>query len=176
MGTLSIAANGAYVFTPAAGYAGAVPSATYTLSDGSLTATATLSFTLDAVNDAPSGADRTITLAEDGSYGFTAADFGFTDPNDSPANGLKAVVITTLPTNGTLTLAGAAVTAGQSVLAGSSARSSSARRRMRTGRATRFTFQVVDDGGTANGGVDTDPTAKHDHRHRDAGQRCAGRG
>ncbi len=159
VGTLSIAANGACVFTPAAGYAGAVPSATYTLSDGSLTATATLSFTLDAVNDAPSGADRTITLAEDGSYGFTAADFGFTDPNDSPANGLKAVVITTLPTNGTLTL-GVAVSAGQSVLAGQLGALvfRPAADANGSGYAS-FTFQVVDDGGTANGGVDTDPTA-----------------
>ena len=31
-----------------------------------------------------------------------------------------------------------------------------------------FTFQVQDDGGTANGGVDLDPTREHDHgqRHR----------
>ncbi len=159
VGTLSIAANGAYVFTPAAGYAGAVPAATYTLSDGSLTATAVLSFSLDAVNDAPSGADRTITLPEDGSHAFTAADFGFTDPNDSPANGLKAVVITTLPTQGTLTLSGAAVTAGQSVLAGQlgSLVWRPAANANGAGYAS-FTFQVVDDGGTANGGVDTDPT------------------
>ncbi len=159
VGTLSIAANGAYVFTPAAGYAGAVPAATYTLSDGSLTATAVLSFSLDAVNDAPSGADRTITLPEDGSHAFTAADFGFTDPNDSPANGLKAVVITTLPTQGTLTLSGVAVTAGQSVLAGQlgSLVWRPAANANGAGYAS-FTFQVVDDGGTANGGVDTDPT------------------
>ncbi len=159
VGTLSIAANGAYVFTPAAGYAGAVPAATYTLSDGSLTATAVLSFSLDAVNDAPSGADRTITLPEDGSHAFTAADFGFTDPNDSPANGLKAVVITTLPTQGTLTLSGAAVTAGQSVLAGQLGSLVWRPAANANGAGyTSFTFQVVDDGGTANGGVDTDPT------------------
>ncbi len=160
VGTLSIAANGAYTFTPAAGYAGAVPSATYTLSDGSLTATATLSFTLDAVSDAPSGVDKTITIAEDGSHAFTAADFAFTDPNDSPANGLKAVVITTLPTKGTLTLGGATVSAGQSVLAADlgSLLWRPAANANGTGYAS-FTFQVVDDGGTANGGVDTDASA-----------------
>ncbi len=160
VGTLSIAANGAYVFTPAAGYAGAVPPATYTLSDGALTATATLSFTLDPVNDAPSGADKTITVLEDGSYSFTAADFGFTDPNDSPANGLKAVVITTLPTQGTLTLGGVAVSAGQSVLAGQLGALAfrPAADASGVGYAS-IGFKVVDDGGTANGGVDTDPTA-----------------
>ena len=52
---------------------------------------------------------------------FTAADFGFTDPNDSPANSLLAVKITTLPGVGTLFLdsdgpggaAPVAVSAGQ---------------------------------------------------------------
>ena len=38
-----------------------------------------------------------------------------------------------------------------------------------------FTFQVQDDGGTANGGVDLDPIAEHDHGQRHGGQRRAGR-
>ena len=38
-----------------------------------------------------------------------------------------------------------------------------------------FTFQVQDDGGTANGGVDLDPTRQHDHHQRHRGQRRAGR-
>ena len=42
-----------------------------------------------------------------------SADFGFSDPNDTPANNLLAVEITTLPTAGTLTDNGVAVTAGQ---------------------------------------------------------------
>ena len=37
-----------------------------------------------------------------------------------------------------------------------------------------FTFQVQDDGGTANGGVDLDPTPQHDDGQRDRGQRCTG--
>ena len=32
-----------------------------------------------AVNDPPAGTDKTVTVAEDGSYVFTAADFGFSD-------------------------------------------------------------------------------------------------
>ena len=44
-----------------------------------------------AVNDAPAGTDKTVTTLEDTAYTFTAADFGFSDPNDSsgqqPAGG-----------------------------------------------------------------------------------------
>jgi hypothetical protein len=113
------------------------------------------------VNHAPAGADGTVTTPEDTTYTFAAADFGFSDPNDSPANALKAVEVTTLPTAGTLKLAGMAVTAGQFVSAVDIA----------AGRLTfnpaadangspyaTFTFQVQDDGGTANGGADLDPT------------------
>src|SRR5262249_40194202 len=37
------------------------------------------------VNDPPSGADKTVTLIEKGSYTFQPTDFAFSDPNDSPA-------------------------------------------------------------------------------------------
>ena len=46
---------------------------------------------------------------------FTAADFGFTDPNDNPDDNFSAVIITTLPTAGSLTLNNVAVTTGQAV-------------------------------------------------------------
>jgi len=49
-----------------------------------------------SVNDAPAGTDKAITFNEDTSYTFAAGDFGFTDPNDSPANVLYAVKVTTL--------------------------------------------------------------------------------
>ena len=65
------------------------------------------------VNDAPAGTDKTVTTAEDTAYTFAAADFGFTDPNDTPANAFNRVKITTLPGAGTLKLSGTAVTAGQ---------------------------------------------------------------
>src|SRR2546423_10547151 len=66
-----------------------------------------------SVNDAPAGTNNTVTTNEDTQYTFAAADFGFTDPNDSPANALTAVKITTIPGAGSLTLSGVAVTAGQ---------------------------------------------------------------
>ena len=51
-----------------------------------------------AVNDAPVGSrQRVINAEETRPTSSRAADFGFTDPNDSPANSLQAVKITTLP-------------------------------------------------------------------------------
>src|SRR6185437_15407738 len=73
----------------------------------------TITVNVTSVNDAPSGTNKTITTLEDTAYTFTAADFGFTDPNDSPANSLLAVKITTLPLVGTLTDNGVAVSTGQ---------------------------------------------------------------
>ena len=49
-------------------------------------ATAGASITVNSVNDAPSGADNTVTMLEDTAYTFAAVDFGFSDPADSPAN------------------------------------------------------------------------------------------
>ncbi len=132
-----------------------------------------------SVNDAPAGTDNTVTTLEDTAYTFTAADFGFTDPNDTPANALLAVKITTLPGAGTLTaqrrrrhrrpvrLGWPTSTAGQLVF-------TPAANANGAGYAS-FTFQVQDDGGTANGGVDLDPSPQHDDRQRHLGQRRPGR-
>ena len=63
-----------------------------------------------SVNDAPAGADKTVSVLEDGTYTFSAADFGFTDTADAAgtagANALANVKITTLPGAGNLTLSG----------------------------------------------------------------------
>ena len=109
VGTLQINADGSYTFTPDVNYSGAVPVATYTVSDGALTDTATLTLNVGA-NTTPDGTDTTYTLAEDGSKTFAAVDFGFTDPDTGQT--LQAVRIDTLPGAGTLTLSGNPVTAG----------------------------------------------------------------
>ena len=75
----------------------------------------TITVNVTAVNDAPAGPTRRSARCEDTAYTFTAADFGFSDPTDNPANALLAVKITTLPAAGTLTDNGSAVTAGESV-------------------------------------------------------------
>jgi uncharacterized delta-60 repeat protein len=117
------------------------------------------------VNDSPSGTDATLALNEDSSYQLTAESFGFTDPIDAgegAPNALAAVFLTTLPTAGSLRLAGSPVLIGQRIPASS----------LNTGSGLTFTpaenasgspyasfqFRVQDNGGTVFGGVDTDPT------------------
>ena len=74
-----------------------------------------MTINVTSVNDAPAGTNNTVTTLEDTAYTFGAADFGFSDPNDTPANNLLAVKITSLPGAGSLTLNGVAVTSGQSI-------------------------------------------------------------
>ncbi|WP_178385412.1 cadherin-like domain-containing protein, partial [Pseudomonas aeruginosa] len=114
-------------YVPAANANGSV-TLTMTTSDlgntgwgGALPETDTATITINSVADAPSGADRTVTINEDGTYTFSAADFPITDANDSPPNTLQSVIITTLPpaSQGVLRLNGVAVTAGQSIPVGS---------------------------------------------------------
>jgi Ca2+-binding RTX toxin-like protein len=105
-------------------------------------------------NDAPAGADATLTATEDSPLVLTAVDFGF---SDADGDGLASVRITTLPASGILTNDGVAVTAGQSVSAADIAAGDLVFTPDDVGAAS-FTFQVQDDGGTANGGVDLDAT------------------
>jgi hypothetical protein len=118
--------------------------------------------TVDAVNDAPAGADRTVTAPKDGVYVFSATDFALTDAADTPANALLSVRIASLPAAGSLTLGGVAVTAGQEVTLADLAAGRLLFRPATSATGTNyanFTFQVRDDGGTSNGGVDLDPSA-----------------
>jgi hypothetical protein len=120
----------------------------------------TIAIDVAAVNDAPSGADKTITTNEDTSYVFAVADFGFSDTFD--ADSLAAVKVATLPGAGTLALNGSAVSAGQLVSASDVAAGLlvfTPAANLNGVAAAGFTFQVQDDGGTASGGVDLDPTA-----------------
>jgi VCBS repeat-containing protein len=129
-------------------------------SDGSLSADQAIAVTVANVNDAPSGTDKTVAVTEDQAYTFATGDFGFTD-TDSPANSLLAVKIATLPnsTYGQLYLNNVALTGVVSVTAQDIADGRltfvpTANSTTTTG----FTFQVQDNGGTANGGVNLDPT------------------
>jgi hypothetical protein len=110
-----------------------------------------------SANDAPAGADITVTTPEDTPYTFAAADFGFSDANDSPANNLLAIEVVTLPSAGTLTVSGAVVSAGQSVstaaIAAGNLKFAPAADGNGVGYAS-FTFRVQDDGGIAGAGVD----------------------
>ncbi len=66
VGTLVINTDGSYSFTPVLNYNGPVPVATYTMTDGALSDTATLSITITPVNDAPVAVDNgPIPVTED---------------------------------------------------------------------------------------------------------------
>ena len=129
-----------------------------------------MTINVTSLNDAPVGTAKTVTTLEDKPYVFTAANFGFTDPNDALAvNRLKAVQITTLPLKGTLTLYNAVTKLDEPFPPYTSVSvaniTSGSLKFKPAGDAsgvgyTSFTFQVQDDGGTLNGGVDTDSTAR----------------
>ncbi|QEG40277.1 DUF4347 domain-containing protein [Roseimaritima ulvae] len=138
-------------------------------SDGSQTTTETVTISVNAVNDAPSGADNTLTTLEDTDLTFTAADFGFTDSGEN--NDLNAVRITTQTAAGSVYVdadGDGVIDAGETVVAGAYvdvADINAGRLKYKpvadangSGYA-QFTFQVQDDGGTAGGGQDTDPSA-----------------
>ena len=116
-----------------------------------------------AVNDAPAGTDKAVLIAEDTTYTFSVADFGFSDPSDSLApNSLLAVRMTTVPGTGTLTNNGVTVNAGDSVSAADIAAGLLVYTPVLDGNGSplaTFTFQVQDNGGTANSGVDLDQSA-----------------
>ena len=117
------------------------------------------SFFIAPVNHAPVGANNVLTINENSAYTFSPEDFGFTDPNDFPQNNLNRIEITTLPDHGTLTLNGLPVTAGDFATLGDTLVFTPANGEFGSAYAT-FTFQVEDDGGTANGGVNLDFSPK----------------
>ena len=198
----AITAGGAFTWTPTEAQGpGTVTFDVVVMDNGSpnLSARETIIVTVNEINAAPAGTNKTITINEDAPYTLSLADFGFTDPLDSPANSFQAVTITTLPGTGTLTLndipvnagdlvsppepipAGAIWTAreigrtwtsiassadGMKLIAGTSGQLytsvqvglvfTPALNASGTG-VTSFTFQVQDNGGRLNSGVDLDP-------------------
>ncbi|MCP4768428.1 MAG: tandem-95 repeat protein, partial [Gammaproteobacteria bacterium] len=162
-GQLTLNGDGTFTYAPVTDFNG-VDTFTYTVNDGELDSnTATVTISVTSVNDAPTGADNTVTTLEDTAYVFQVADFGFTDSSDNPANAFTAVFVDSLPAAGALTVNGAAVIAGQSVsvtdIAAGLLQFNPAADANGAGYAN-FTFRVQDDGGIENGGIDTDPTAR----------------
>src|SRR5947209_5966711 len=158
-GIVTVANGAAIDFETAPGHAYGI---TVQATSGALSTTQTFSIGVANVNEAPAGADKTVTIAEDNAYTFGVADFGFSDPSDSSApNSLLAVKMTTVPGAGagTFTNNGVTVNAGDSVLATDIAAGhlvfTPALNANGSPEAS-FTFQVQDNGGTANGGVDRD--------------------
>ncbi|MBV2134983.1 tandem-95 repeat protein, partial [Pseudomonas sp. MAP12] len=71
-GTLVLAADGSYTYTPAANFHG-TDSVDYTVTDGSLTDVGTLTLTVSPVNDAPVAVNDTLAATEDTAVTYTAA-------------------------------------------------------------------------------------------------------
>ena len=162
-GTVSIS-NGQITFTPDENYHGTA-SFRYTVFDDDatnpLSDVGLVTITVTSVNEAPAGADNTLSFVLNGTNTFAAADFGFTDAGESEGNNFARVKIATVPTAGKLTLGGAELNQGDFVTvddidAGHLQFEPDAGG---TGLPyATFTFQVEDDGGTADGGVDLDPS------------------
>ena len=136
---------------------------TLTATDGGLTPITSAAFTITLQpNHAPSGTNKTITVVQNVPYVFSVSDFGFSDPSDVPANTLLSVRIATLPAKGTLRDNGATFAAGTSIpvadITGGKLIFTPVANAIGAPYAT-FTFQVRDNGGTAGGGVDLDPSA-----------------
>src|SRR5438309_1298904 len=161
---------GKLVFSPAANANGAgYASFTFQVQDDGGTANGGVNLdniasvqtcTLPSVNDAPAGADNTVTTNEDTAYTFAASEVGLSKRLDCPPSSLAYAKITTLPGAGSLKDNGVAVTAGQLVSAADISAGklvfSPAANANGAGYAS-FTFQVQDDGVTTNG------TANPDH-------------
>jgi hypothetical protein len=166
----SVAPDGTLTYTPAPDAFGTA-TFTVTVRDSGGTANGgqdtstpqTFVITVNSGNDAPLGMNNTVTTLEDTAYMFAEADFGFGDPNDTPPNALLAVKITTVPATGSLTDNGAMVTAGQFIpladITGGKLSYLPAPNANGVDCAS-FTFQVQDNGGVQNGGLDLDPTPK----------------
>jgi hypothetical protein len=75
----------------------------------------TVTIDVVSVNDDPTGADKTISMDEDGHRSFSASDFGFADVDTGDT--LGGVRIDSLPANGQLVLDGHVVVAGTVVAA-----------------------------------------------------------
>ena len=121
----------------------------------------------------------TVTTNEDTAYTFARPTSASAIRTTTRPTRLLAVKITTLPGAGTLTDNGVAVTRRP---VRDASPTSPAGMLMFTPAANangngyaRFTFQVQDNGGTANGGVDLDPTPNTHHDQCHPGQRRAGR-
>jgi T1SS-143 domain-containing protein len=96
-GSVTIAADGSYVYTPAANFSG-IDSFTYTVTDGALTDTGTVTLTVTAVNDAPTAAADTASTAEDTPVVIDVL------ANDNDADGDPLTVTAASAANGTVTI------------------------------------------------------------------------
>lgn len=104
-GTVSLSANGTFVYTPNANFTGS-DSFTYQANDGTTNSNvATVTFTVTGTNDAPVGLSDSYTTAQGTLLTVTAANGVLANDSDVDSANLTAVVMAQ-PSNGTLILNG----------------------------------------------------------------------
>ena len=86
---------------------------TVRIDDGTTFTDDVVTIELSDVNESPMGMDDAITINEDATHTFAAADFGFVDIEGDT---LLQIRIESLPTNGTLALNGTPVTSNQDIV------------------------------------------------------------
>ena len=126
----------------------------------------TTSYSFMVLNHAPSGTDNSPTILEDSTYTFAVSDFGFSDNADNHA--FAAVKITSLPSAGTLffkqqPLNNTQISAGYEISVADLALGQLQFQPDTNANGknySQFSFQVRDNGGTHNGGIDLDPSPK----------------
>jgi VCBS repeat-containing protein len=102
-GTLTMNADGSFSYTPNANFRGS-DAFTYTVSDGSGTSNeATVSITVNPVNDGPTARADNYSMAEDGELITSAAGGVLRNDTDPEGDPLSAILIEG-PANGTLTM------------------------------------------------------------------------
>ncbi|NOG48611.1 MAG: tandem-95 repeat protein [Chloroflexi bacterium] len=103
-GTLTLVTSGGFIYTPNAGFNGS-DSFTYRASDGTLLSNiATVTITVNPVNDAPVAVNDAYTTDEDTALNIAAPGV-LTNDTDVDGDAMTAVLVVG-PTNGTLTLNG----------------------------------------------------------------------
>ncbi len=103
-GTLALAANGSFLYTPTANYSGP-DSFTYRVNDGvrDSLATATVNLTVTPVNDAPAATPDTYTVAVDAVLEIPTAHGVLLNDSDAEGDALTVSAVA-IPSHGTLTL------------------------------------------------------------------------
>jgi hypothetical protein len=103
------------------------------------------------VNDAPSSADNTVAVPDNGNaavYTFSTGDFGFSDVDGDSLQGVKVIALPSAA-DGELRLNGSAVSAGQAIAADDIDQLTFTQAVGASDGAGTFTFQVRDDSGEA---------------------------
>ncbi len=98
-GNLTISSNGSISFSPVLNYNGVLPVITYTVSDTKTTSNATLTITVNAVNDPPTAVTDSYVAIEDTPLNINAADGLLKNDSDIDGDNISVIQFTVNSTN-----------------------------------------------------------------------------